>query len=150
MVFFLKFYFYDFVWMVVVELLLFFLECVKIKGDGYFCQMWVYMCLEVLKVMSVELELEVQILIMDVLVWCIEILGVGCMIVDYFIELGIILYDIIDIYKNRQIERQCEYYLNYFEVIIIVSLFVFSFFVFSIWLVWFIGKFFLWFSCWSI
>lgn len=32
------------------------------------------------------------------------------MIFDYFIEFGIMLYDIIDIYKNRQVERQCEYY----------------------------------------
>lgn len=105
MVFLFKFYFYDFVWIVVVELLFYLLECVKIKGDVYVRQMWVFMCFEVFKVMSIELELEVQILVMNVLVQCIEILGLGCMILDYFIEFRIVFYDIINMYKNREVER---------------------------------------------
>ena len=119
----LKFYFHDLVRTAAAESLPFLLECAKIKGDGYLRQMWAYICPEVLKAMSAEPEPEVQILIMDALARCIEALGVGCMTADYFKELGNILHDIINTHKNRQIERQREYQLNRFGVIITTSSF---------------------------
>lgn len=106
----LKFYFHDLVRTAAAESLPYLLECAKIKGDGYLRQMWAFMCPEVLKAMSAEPEPEVQILIMDALARCIETLGVGCMTPDYFTELGTMLHDIIDTHKNRQVERQREYY----------------------------------------
>ena len=76
-------------------------------------QMWAFMCPEVLKAMNAEPEPEVQILIMDSLARCIETLGVGCMTQDYLNELGKMLHDIIELHKNRQVERQREFYLFY-------------------------------------
>lgn len=106
----LKFYFHDLVRTAAAESLPYLLECAKIKGDAYVRQMWAFMCPEVLKAMSAEPEPEVQILIMNALAQCIETLGVGCMTPDYFTELGTTLHDIIDMHKNRQVQRQREYW----------------------------------------
>ncbi|CAH3175486.1 unnamed protein product [Porites lobata] len=102
----LKFYFHDLVRTAAAESLPYILECAKIKGEAYVRQMWAYMCPEVLKAMSAEPEPEVQILIMNALAQCIETLGVGCMTPDYFNELATMLHDIIEMHKNRQVERQ--------------------------------------------
>lgn len=110
----LKFYFHDLVRTAAAESLPYILECAKIKGEAYVRQMWAYMCPEVLKAMSAEPEPEVQILIMNALAQCIETLGVGCMTPDYFNELATMLHDIIEMHKNRQVERQRKYYNNFY------------------------------------
>lgn len=102
----LKFYFHDLVRTAAAESLPYLLECAKIKGDAYVRQMWAFMCPEVLKAMSTEPEPEVQILIMNALAQCIETLGLGCMTPDYFTELRTVLHDIINMHKNREVERQ--------------------------------------------
>ncbi|KAK2573809.1 Importin-5 [Acropora cervicornis] len=102
----LKFYFHDLVRTAAAESLPFLLECAKIKGDAYVRQMWAFMCPEVLKAMNAEPEPEVQILIMGALAHCIETLGLGCMSPDYFTELRTVLHDVIEMHKNREMERQ--------------------------------------------
>lgn len=120
----LKFYFHDLVRTAAAESLPFLLECAKIKGDAYVRQMWAFMCPEVLKAMSAEPEPEVQILIMGALAQCIETLGLGCMSPDYFTDLRTVLHDVIEMHKNREMERQREYRIVFFHALPLVKLWI--------------------------
>ena len=82
------------------------------------------MCPEVLKAMSAEPEPEVQILIMGALAQCIQTLGLGCMSPDYFTELRTVLHDVIEMHKNREMERQREYRIVFFRALPLVKLWV--------------------------
>lgn len=69
----------------------FFLECVRVCGFEYFIQMWYFMCDVLIKVIGIELDLDVFLEIMYFFVKCIEVMGDGCFNNEYFEELGGIL-----------------------------------------------------------
>ncbi|XP_034489294.1 importin-5 [Drosophila innubila] len=75
----LKFYFHDGVRSAAAESLPYLLDCAKIKGPQYLEGMWLYICPELIKVISTEPEPDVQSELLNSLAKCIETLGANCL-----------------------------------------------------------------------
>lgn len=75
----LKFYFHDGVRSAAAESLPYLLDCAKIKGVRYLEDMWLFMCPELIKVISTEPEADVQSELLNSFAKCIETLGPNCL-----------------------------------------------------------------------
>lgn len=75
----LKFYFHDGVRSAAAESLPYLLDCAKIKGPTYLEGMWLYICPELIKVITTEPETDVQSELLNSLAKCIETLGPNCL-----------------------------------------------------------------------
>lgn len=75
----LKFYFHDGVRSAAAESLPYLLDCAKIKGPQYLEGMWLYICPELIKVITTEPEPDVQSELLNSLAKCIETLGANCL-----------------------------------------------------------------------
>ena len=101
----LKFYFHDTVRVTAAESLPHLLECAKFKGDEYLKQMWLYICPELLSSIDREPEEAVVPEMMESFAKCVEVLSVGFITEEYFIQLAQIIHSKLEKHMERQEER---------------------------------------------
>jgi len=101
----LKFYFHDTVRVTAAESLPHLLECAKFKGEDYLRQMWSYICPELLSSIEREPEEAVVPEMMESFAKCVEVLSIGFITDEHFMQLAKIIHDKLEKHMERQTER---------------------------------------------